>query len=72
MNRPFHPASAIPVAAEDSSPATATNRSVAFFERQFRQQIADLDFRLNPFEVDVLPCLSGRVLDFGCVRAASR
>lgn len=46
--------------------STATNRSVAFFERQFRQQIADRDFKLNPFEVDVLPYLSGRVLDFGC------
>lgn len=46
--------------------STATNRSVAFFERQFRQQIANLDFKLNPFEVDVLPYLSGHVLDFGC------
>jgi tellurite methyltransferase len=46
--------------------STATNRSVAFFERQFRQQIGERDFKLNPFELDVLPHLSGRVLDFGC------
>lgn len=46
--------------------STATNRSIAFFERQFRQQIAERDFKLNPFELDVLPYLSGRVLDFGC------
>ncbi len=46
--------------------STATNRSIAFFERQFRQQIGDRDFKLNPFEVDVLPYLSGHVLDFGC------
>jgi tellurite methyltransferase len=46
--------------------STATNRSVAFFERQFRQQIGERDFKLNPFELDVLPHLTGRVLDFGC------
>lgn len=50
--------------AEDLS--SATNRSVAFFERQFRQQIGERDFKLNPFELDVLPHLTGRVLDFGC------
>ena len=48
------------------APSTATNRSVAFFERQFRQQIGNRDFKLNPFELDVLPHLTGRVLDFGC------
>jgi tellurite methyltransferase len=42
------------------------NRSVAFFERQFRQQVAAGDFALNPFESAVLPFLRGSVLDFGC------
>ena len=42
------------------------SRSVAFFERQFRQQVAAGDFALNPFESAVLPHLRGSVLDFGC------
>ena len=46
--------------------STATNRSIAFFERQFRQQIGECDFKLNPFELEVLPHLTGQVLDFGC------
>ncbi|MDP3515275.1 MAG: class I SAM-dependent methyltransferase [Sulfuritalea sp.] len=50
----------------DEAQSTATNRSVAFFERQFRQQIGERDFKLNPFDLDVLPHLTGRVLDFGC------
>lgn len=40
--------------------------SVAFFDRQFQQQVRDQDFKLNPFELAALPHLSGRVLDFGC------
>jgi tellurite methyltransferase len=40
--------------------------SVAFFERQFRQQVAGRDFALNPFESAVLPHLRGSVIDFGC------
>ena len=40
--------------------------SVAFFERQFQQQLRDQDFNLNPFELAVLPHLKGRVLDLGC------
>lgn len=40
--------------------------SVAFFDRQFRQQVERQDFQLNPFELAVLPHLKGRVLDFGC------
>ena len=40
--------------------------SVGFFDRQFRKQVAEADFALNPFERTVLPFLSGRVLDFGC------
>ncbi len=42
------------------------NASVAFFDRQFREQLARHDFQLNPFELAVLPHLHGRVLDFGC------
>ncbi|MDO8787927.1 MAG: hypothetical protein Q7J42_07635 [Sulfuritalea sp.] len=40
--------------------------SVAFFDKQFQQQVRDLDFKLNPFELVALPYLEGRVLDFGC------
>ena len=40
--------------------------SVAFFDRQFQQQVRDQDFKLNPFELAALPHLKGRVLDFGC------
>ena len=42
------------------------NSSVAFFDRQFQQQVRDRDFKLNPFELAALPHLQGRVLDFGC------
>lgn len=43
-----------------------TNASVTFFDRQFRKQVENHEFQLNPFELAVLPHLSGRVLDFGC------
>ena len=43
-----------------------TSSSVDFFDRQFRQQVEQQDFQLNPFELAVLPHLHGRVLDFGC------
>ena len=43
-----------------------TSGSVAFFDRQFRQQVEQQDFTLNPFEQAVLPHLRGRVLDYGC------
>ncbi len=43
-----------------------TPASVAFFDRQFREQLAQGDFRLNPFEQSVLPRLAGHVLDYGC------
>jgi tellurite methyltransferase len=43
-----------------------TNTSVDFFDRQFRQQVEQQDVQLNPFELEVLPHLHGRVLDFGC------
>ncbi|MEO1766041.1 class I SAM-dependent methyltransferase [Thiobacter aerophilum] len=42
------------------------NRSVAFFERQFRQQAERGDYTLNSFEQAVLPFLTGEVLDLGC------
>jgi len=40
--------------------------SVAFFDAQFRKQIAQRDFALNPFEAAVLAAVRGRVLDLGC------
>lgn len=43
-----------------------TNRSVDFFDAQFRRQAQAGDVALNPFERAVLPYLQGRVLDFGC------
>jgi tellurite methyltransferase len=42
------------------------NRSVEFFDTQFRKQIASGDFALNPFESLALPFLRGHVLDLGC------
>lgn len=43
-----------------------TNKSIAFFDKQFQQQVRNQDFALNPFELAALPHLRGRVLDFGC------
>ncbi|MBS0326580.1 MAG: class I SAM-dependent methyltransferase [Proteobacteria bacterium] len=43
-----------------------SNRSLEFFDRQFRRQVEARDFELNPFEQLVLPHLSGTMLDFGC------
>ncbi len=40
--------------------------SVEFFERQFQRQVAQGEFALNPFELEALPHLRGRLLDFGC------
>lgn len=42
------------------------NRSVEFFEAQFRRQARERELALNPFERAVLPNLSGSVLDIGC------
>jgi tellurite methyltransferase len=42
------------------------NRSIDFFDTQFRKQVANRDFALNPFESAVLPFVRGRVLDLGC------
>lgn len=44
----------------------STDSSVAFFDRQFQQQVDNRDFQLNPFEQAALPHLHGRMLDFGC------
>lgn len=43
-----------------------TNKSIEFFDTQFRKQVAAGDFALNPFETACLPFVHGRVLDFGC------
>ena len=42
------------------------NRSIEFFDAQFRRQIAAGELALNPFELRALPHLHGRVLDLGC------
>jgi tellurite methyltransferase len=44
----------------------SANRSVAFFDAQFRRQVAAGDYALNPFETAALPFVRGRVLDLGC------
>jgi tellurite methyltransferase len=44
----------------------ARNRSVEFFDTQFRKQVAAGDFALNPFETATLAHVRGRVLDLGC------
>ena len=45
---------------------SAENRSIQFFERQFRRQIAAGEYALNPFELTALEHLQGDVLDLGC------
>ena len=45
------------------------NRTVEFFEAQFKQQVASTgssDLALNPFQQAALPFLAGRVLDLAC------
>jgi len=44
----------------------AENRSIAFFDEQFRRQPGAAALKLNPFEELALPYLKGEVLDFGC------
>lgn len=44
----------------------AASNSIDFFDRQFRRQVEQQDFQLNPFELAVLPYLRGEVLDYGC------
>lgn len=41
-------------------------QSVEFFESQFRRQVREGDFALNPFEVLALEHVAGEVLDLGC------
>lgn len=41
------------------------NKSIEFFDRQFRQAPAEASLRLNPFEAQALPHVHGEVLDFG-------
>lgn len=45
--------------------ACYAGRSVEFFERQFRRQVATGDYALNPFETLALDHLVGEVLDLG-------
>ena len=42
------------------------NKSIDFFDAQFRDQVSAGELALNPFETIALPHLRGRVLDFGC------
>jgi tellurite methyltransferase len=42
------------------------NRSVEFFDAQFRRQAEQREYVLNPFERRALPLLHGDVLDLGC------
>lgn len=42
------------------------NKSIEFFDSQFRRQIDSGDFALNPFETACMPYAQGRVLDLGC------
>lgn len=42
------------------------NKSVDFFDTQFRRQVAAGEYALNPFEQAAVPFVSGRVLDLGC------
>ena len=44
----------------------SVTRSVEFFDTQFRRQVRDAEFALNPFETVALPYARGRVLDYGC------
>jgi tellurite methyltransferase len=43
-----------------------SNRSIEFFDEQFRRQVAAGEYALNPFESAALPYLHGAVLDYGC------
>jgi tellurite methyltransferase len=44
----------------------AQNKAVEFFDTQFKGQIRDHDYALNPFEIRALDHLRGRILDLGC------
>ncbi len=55
-----------PDAETPNSGSMSSNRSIAFFDEQFRRQAREAELELNPFEVLALPCLRGEVLDLGC------
>jgi tellurite methyltransferase len=40
--------------------------AVQFFDSQFRRQVGESDFALNPFEQLALTYVSGEILDLGC------
>jgi len=42
------------------------NKSIDFFDAQFRRELKDAAVKLNPFESVAIPYLRGDVLDFGC------
>lgn len=42
------------------------NKSMQFFDAQFRRQVSDGEFKLNSFELRALKHLAGDVLDLGC------
>ncbi|MDH5536594.1 MAG: methyltransferase domain-containing protein [Betaproteobacteria bacterium] len=42
------------------------NKSITFFDTQFKRQVEQEEFALNPFEKATLRFVSGRVLDLGC------
>ncbi len=42
------------------------NRSIEFFESQFKRQVRESEYALNSFETRALEFLIGRVLDLGC------
>lgn len=44
----------------------STNKSIAFFDRQFEHQVGGPDPVLNPFELMAAPHMHGKVLDYGC------
>lgn len=46
--------------------AVSGDRSIEFFDQQFAKQVQQTDLGLNPFEQSALPCLRGKVLDYGC------
>lgn len=43
-----------------------SDSSIRFFDAQFQRQVREADLQLNPFELQALPYLHGRVLDYGC------
>lgn len=46
--------------------AMNSDTSIRFFDTQFQRQVQVSDLALNPFELQALPYLRGKVLDYGC------